>query len=64
MASMRNYDIPILNTEEEATFAGIPDDLFDSVMGEIDGVLQQQMTENEIQESQSINFASGFITTL
>lgn len=61
--TMKNYDIPTLDIEEEVTFGGIPDDLFDSIMGEIDDVLQQKMIENRIQESQSMKFASRFITT-
>lgn len=61
---MKKYEVPILDVDQEVTFTGVSDDLFDDVMEELDAILQQQMMKNEIQESQSITFAAGFVTTM
>lgn len=61
---MRRYETPDLGVEKEVTFLGIPDESFDDVMAVLDDILSLQMRKNEIQESQSIEFASKFVTTL
>lgn len=61
---MKKYEVPMLEVDQEEIFAGVPDDLFDDAMEELDAILQQQMMKNEIQESQSITFAARFVTTM
>ena len=61
---MKKYEVPMLEVDQEEIFTGVPDDLFDDAMEELDAILQQQMMKNEIQESQSITFAARFGTTM
>ena len=58
------FENPILELEENVTFEGIADAVFDSVMAVIDSELEQQMRHNEIQEAKSIALAAKFTTTL
>ncbi len=61
---MIKHEMPTMELDEEVTFKGIPDELYDEVMTEFDETLQRQMRQNEIRESKSIEFAAKFITTV
>lgn len=58
------FENPNLELEEDVTFEGLPDDVFDGIVAGIDHELEQQMRYNEIQEAESIAFAAKFSTTL
>lgn len=59
---METYRIPGLEREDAVTFDGIPSEKFREKRREMDKKLYREMRKNEIRESQSIRFASGFVS--
>ena len=60
---MKSYNLPGLEREDNVTFPGIPSGKVSEKRSELDRKLRKKMRKNEIRESQSIRFASGFVST-
>lgn len=60
---MKTYHFPELERDHEITFSGIPPGELGKKREELNRKLRKKMRRNEIRESQSIRFASGFVST-
>lgn len=61
---MISYKNPELIFERDTFLVGIPDDKFVSTMAEFDESLADDMRQNDIMETKSIEYASKFVTTI
>lgn len=59
---MKIFHLPSLEREDKITFRGIPKGQFEETVSAIDRKLRKKMRANEIRESQSIRFASEFVS--
>ena len=60
---MKTYHLPGLKREETVSFEGIPQDRFYEKLNSLNREVRKKMRQNQIRESQSIRFASGFVST-
>ena len=60
---MKRIELPAMERENNVTFAGIPDGQFPRKLHELNKTLHKKMRKNGIRESQSIRFASSFVST-
>lgn len=61
---MKKLESPTIRFENVITFEAIPEDKYDEVIAELSGTLMKKLKENQIRETESIEYAAGFVTTI
>ena len=60
---MKRFLLPGLEREKTVSFQGIPEGEAEERIRDLDRKLRREIRKNEIRETLSIRFASGFIST-